>query len=101
VPTDPESFARYYTVDARDLALIRTKRGERIRLGYAVQLAYLPLGRLKRPRLVRDEFPQPQFRDGRRRQFLHRVLGVAPYRVAAPSGAKADKYPSVAMRIMK
>ena len=28
-------------------------------------------------------------------------LGVVPHRAAAPSGAKADKYPSVATRMMK
>jgi len=57
VPTDPESLARYYTLDARDLALIRTKRGDHNRLGYAVQLAYL---RVPGRALTAEALPPPE-----------------------------------------
>src|SRR5262245_13471958 len=41
LPTTEVEFARHYTLDAQDLALIRPLRGAHNRLGFAVQLCYL------------------------------------------------------------
>ena len=41
IPTDSVGITRHYTLDADDLALIRTKRRTINRLGFAVQLRLL------------------------------------------------------------
>ena len=41
VPVDRDGLARLYTFGPRDLSLIGTRREERNRLGFAVQLALL------------------------------------------------------------
>ena len=41
IPTDREGLARHYTLSSEDRLLIGGKRGDRNRLGFAVQLAYL------------------------------------------------------------
>jgi TnpA family transposase len=41
IPTDRDGLVRYYTLSAADRGLIAAKRGDRNRLGFAMQLAYL------------------------------------------------------------
>ena len=41
IPTDREGLSRHYVLSAQDRALIADRRGDRNRLGFAVQLAYL------------------------------------------------------------
>jgi TnpA family transposase len=41
LPTTEVEIARQYTLDERDLAVIRQRRGAHNRLGFAVQLCYL------------------------------------------------------------
>ena len=40
-PTDPAAIVRHYTFSPDDLALIRQRRRDANRLGFAVHLAYL------------------------------------------------------------
>lgn len=40
IGTDRQGLTRYYTLNARDRELLATKRSDRNRLGFAVQLAY-------------------------------------------------------------
>jgi Domain of unknown function (DUF4158) len=53
-PTDETDLLRYYTFNTHDLAVIRRRRGDHNRLGFAVQLCYVSFpGRL----LAVDEPP--------------------------------------------
>ena len=65
-PTDPAAIVRHYTLSSDDLALIRQRRRDSNRLGFAVHLAYLK-GRV----LGSEETPAPDML-----AFLARQLGI-------------------------
>jgi TnpA family transposase len=68
IPVDRASLIEHYVLNEADLNLIRRRRGNRNRLGFAVQLALLRFpGRVLKP----DETPPPEFLN-----FIARQLGV-------------------------
>ena len=69
-PTDPAVIVRYYTLSPDDLVLIRQRRRDANRLGFAVQLAYL---RFPGSVLGIEEVPASDVV-----AFLARQLGVEP-----------------------
>ncbi|HLO76488.1 MAG TPA: DUF4158 domain-containing protein [Magnetospirillum sp.] len=98
-PPDPISIVRHYTLSAEDLALIRRRRRDANRLGFAIHLAYLrfpgrALGPTERPPVdmvrfiaeqlgVRPEtFAEYAQREETRREHLGELqehLGVRPF----------------------
>lgn len=98
-PPDPISIVRHYTLSAEDLALIRRRRRDANRLGFAIHLAYLrfpgrALGPMERPpvdmvRFIAEQlgvrpqtFAEYAQREETRREHLGELqehLGVRPF----------------------
>jgi TnpA family transposase len=69
IPVDRAGLIKHYVLNEADLNLIRRRRGNRNRLGFAVQLALLRFpGRVLKP----DETPPPEFLN-----FIARQLGLS------------------------
>ena len=74
-PTDPVAIVRHYTFSPEDLALIRRRRRNANRLGFAVHLAYFRFpGRI----LGAEEIPPAHMLD-----FIASQIGVGPETFAA------------------
>jgi TnpA family transposase len=62
-PTDPAAIVRHYTLSPEDLALVRRRRRDANRIGFAVHLAYLrfpgrvPALKKHRPRMFFPSSP--------------------------------------------
>jgi TnpA family transposase len=98
-PTDPISIVRHYTLSADDMAIVRRRRRDANRLGFAVNLAYLRFpGRTAAPienppwdmlRFIGEQigvsptaFPEYAQRDETRWEHLgelYQYLGVRPF----------------------
>ncbi len=71
-PTEEADLLRHYTLSTHDLAVIRRRRGDHNRLGFAVQLCYL---RFPCRLIALDEIPYPP------------ILGMAAAQLKVPTGA--------------
>src|ERR1700732_1729519 len=69
-PTDPAAIVRHYTFSPEDLVLIRQRRRDSNRLGFAVHLAYL---RFTGRAIGIDEIPPADILS-----FIAQQLGIKP-----------------------